>query len=183
MASKANGGSARNLWRMLGWGAAVTLLIVPFVAMQFTSDVNWTAADFVVFGLMLLAVGIPLEMAARYSGSRTYLAAAALALLGGFLVTWANLAVGIVGSEHNPANSLFFAALLVGLAGAALARFQARGMSKAMLATAVSLAVAFAIAVSGRTDEPHVSHLVELAGTGTFAALFLASGYLFRRAA
>jgi hypothetical protein len=43
--------------------------------------------------------------------------------------------VGIVGSEHKPANLLFFAALLIGMVGGALARFRARGMSRAMIAT------------------------------------------------
>ncbi|HEX8839066.1 MAG TPA: hypothetical protein VF750_01200 [Sphingomicrobium sp.] len=183
MASKANGGAARNQWRMIGWGTAAALLVAPFVAMQFTREVNWTGSDFVVFGLMLLAVGIPLELAARYSGNRTYLAAAALALLGAFLVTWANLAVGIVGSDDNPANQLFFVALLIGLVGAVLARFRARGMSFAMLASALGLEAAFLLAVTHPTDEPQVSHLTELAGTSLFAALFLLSAWLFRRAA
>ena len=183
MASKANDGSTRNLWRMLGWGTAVALLIVPFAAMQLTSDINWTAADFIVFGVMLLAAGVPLELAARYCGNRTYLAAVALGLLGAFLVTWANLAVGIVGSEGNPANMLFFVALLIGLVVAALARFRARGMSVAMLASALGLAVAFGLAVARPTDEPQVSHLTELAGTSIFAGLFLLSAWFFRRAA
>lgn len=182
MASKANGTSARNQWRIIGWGAAAALLLLPFIAMQFTREVNWTASDFVVFGVMLLAVGIPLELAARYSGNRSYLAAAALGLLGAFLVTWVNLAVGIVGSEDNPANKLFFVALLVGVVGAALARFRPQGVSNAMLATTLALAVAFLLAVTHPSDEPQVSHLTELAGTSTFAALFLLSAWLFRRA-
>jgi hypothetical protein len=183
MASKASNGSRRFSWRIAGWGTAVALILLPFVAMQFTKQVNWTAADFAVFGLMLLCVGIPLELAARFVRNRAYVAAAALALLGAFLVTWANLAVGIVGSEHDPANLLFFAALLVGIAGSAFARFRAPGMSRAMIATGTALGVAFAIAVIVPTDEPNVSHLRELAGTSVFAALFLLSAWLFRRAA
>ena len=183
MASKVNGGSARSPWRIIGWGTAAALLVLPFVAMQFTRDVKWTAADFIVFGVMLLAVGIPLDLAARYSRSRTYLAAAALALLGSFLVTWANLAAGIVGSERNPLNYLFFVALLIGLVGAALARFRPRGLSNSMLGSAIGLEVAFLLAVTHPTDEPQVSHLTEFAGTSLFAALFLLSAWLFRRAA
>ena len=102
MASEANGRAVRSPWRIIGWGVAVALLIAPFVAMQFTREVNWTASDFMVFGVMLLAVGIPIELAAWHSGNRTYLGAASLALLGAFLVTWANLAVGIVDTEENP---------------------------------------------------------------------------------
>ena len=113
---------ARVPWRAIGWGAAALLLALPFVAMQFDTGVNWTASDFAVFGAMLLMVGIPLELVARSSPSWTYRGAALLALLGAFLTVWANLAVGIVGSEDNPANLLFFAALMIGLVGTVAVR-------------------------------------------------------------
>ena len=170
-------------WRPLGWGAAAALLILPFVAMQVTKEVAWTASDFIAFGVMLLAVGLPLELVARASSNWSYRGAAALALLGAFLTVWANLAVGIVGSEHNPANQVFFAALLIGLVGTILVRGNANGMALVMVATAAALGVAFVIAVSGPTDEPFVPHGRELIGTGAFAALFLASAALFRKAA
>jgi hypothetical protein len=64
-----------------------------------------------------------------------------------------------------------------------IARFRAGGMSIAAFATAASLWVAFAIAVSQPTDEPFVKHSVEFTGISIFALLFLASGALFRRAA
>ena len=51
-----------------------------------------------------------------------------------------------------------------------------------MVATAASLGIAFAVAVMGPTDEPYVSHWLEFAGTSVFAALFLGSAALFRRA-
>ena len=182
MASKADGILSRMPWRAIGWGGAAVLLALPFLAMQVTPKVHWTAGDFIAFGAMLLLIGIPLELAARMSTDRSYRGGALLALLGAFLIVWANLAVGIVGSEDNPANLLFFAALLVGLAGAIVARFRARGMAVAMLATAAALGVAFVIAISGPSDEPTVPHWRELIGTALFAALFLASGALFRRA-
>jgi hypothetical protein len=70
----------------------MVLMLVPLIAMQFTNQVNWTAADFEVLSAMLLAVGIPLELAARFIRNRAYVAPAALALLGSFFVTWVNLA-------------------------------------------------------------------------------------------
>jgi len=169
-------------WRAIGWGGGVALLALPFVAMQFTREVNWTASDFVVFGAMLLAVGIPLELAARASRSWSYRGAALLALVGGFLTVWANLAVGIVGSEDNPLNLLFFGALLVGIAGSIAARGKAKGMALAMVATAAALGVAFVFATLVPTDEPNVPHMRELIGTSLFAALFLGSAALFRKA-
>lgn len=183
MASKPGNAGAGAPWRAMGWGGAVVLLALPFIAMQFTRDVVWTPSDFAVFGVMLLMVGIPLELAVRMTRNWSYRGAALLALVGMFLTIWANLAVGIVGSEGNPANMGFFAALLVGIAGSAIARFRANGMAIAMVATAASMGVAFAIAVMGPTDEPNVSHWIELAGTSVFAALFLGSAGLFRKAA
>jgi hypothetical protein len=170
-------------WRILGWGGAVLLLATPFIAMRFTSDVNWTASDFIFAGLLFAAIGGMFELAVRRSGNWAYRGGAGLALLGTFLVIWANLAVGIVGSEDSPANLLFFVALLLGAIGAALCRFRAAGMVRAMAATAIALEVAFAIALTQGTDEPFVSHWLELAGTSIFAALFVASAGLFRKAA
>jgi hypothetical protein len=183
MASQAGTTLSRIPWRPLGWGAAVALLLLPLIAMQFTKEVVWTLADFMVFGVMLLMVVIPLELVARVSSSWSYRGAAALALFGMFLTIWANLAVGIVGSENNPANQLFFAALLVGIAGSVVARLRPRGMALAMVATAASLGLAFLIASSGATDEPWVKHSVEAVGTSIFALFFLGSAALFRRSA
>lgn len=170
-------------WRLIGWGGAVLLLTAPFVAMQVGSaDVNWTASDFIFAGVLFAVVGGAFELAVRTSSNRAYRAGAALALLGTFLTIWANLAVGIVGSENNPANQLFFGALLVGVIGACVARFRAGGMAIATVTTAVLLWAAFAIASLGPTDEPFVRHSVELAGTSIFALLFIGSAALFRKA-
>lgn len=104
------------------------------------------------------------------------------ALLGAFLLVWANLAVGIVGSEHNPNNQLFFVALLMGIAAVIGAKARAEGMVRAMLTTAGSIVVAFVVAELGVRDEPIVRALVEIVGTSVFVALFLGSVWMFRRA-
>ena len=173
-----------NPWRIIGWGTAVVLLAAPFVAMQLHAEgVNWSAGDFIVAGTIFAIVGGLLELAVWKIASGWYRAGVAVALLGYLLVVWSNLAVGIVGSEHNPANQLFFLALLIGIAGACVARFRAKGMAYAMVAVAGSLMVAFAVASAGPTDEPFVKHSVEFAGTSIFAAILLGSAWLFRRAA
>ena len=170
-------------WRILGWGSAVLLLAIPFAAMRFTSEVKWTVGDFLVAGALFAIIGGLLELAIWASSNWAYRAGAALGLLGFFLIIWANLAVGIVGSEDNSANILFFAAPLLGIVVALVARFRAEGMAAASIATAFALGVAFVVAVNLPTDEPFMSHWVELAGTAAFAALFLASAALFHKAA
>ena len=172
-------------WRPLGWGAAAALLILPFVAMQVTREVSWTASDFIAFGVMLLAVGLPLELVARASSNWYYRGAAALALLGAFLTVWANLAVGIVGSEDNVQNQGFFMIVAAAAACAFTARLGAPGMARAMLAVAgmqALLGAAIATAPITARVEPK-GPLGVLALSGGFVALWLVSAALFQRSA
>lgn len=47
-------GGRGNIWRIIGWGAAVMLLTTPFVAMQIHAEgVHWSAADFIFAALFL----------------------------------------------------------------------------------------------------------------------------------
>jgi hypothetical protein len=171
-------------WRIIGWGAAVAILAAPFVAMQLNAEgVNWTVGDFLAMGIMLGAVGGFLELAVRMTRNRYYRTGAGLALLGAFLLAWANLAVGIVGSENNPNNQLFFVALLMGIAGIIGAKARAEGMVRAMLTTAGSIVAAFVFAELSARDEPIVRPVVEAVGTSIFVVLFLGSAWMFGRAA
>ena len=170
-------------WTWIIWGGAACMLLLPFIAMRFTSEVNWSAADFLIMGMMLAVVCGIVELVVRLSGSWAYRLGTFAAIGSAFLVAWANLAVGIVGSPGNPANQLFFAALLLGLVGAVIARFRARGMAVAMSAAAAALGIAFVIAVSGPSDEPNVSHWIELAATAIITSPLLVSAWLFGLAA
>lgn len=130
-------------WRILGWGAAALLLVLPLVA-----GAPWTASDFVFMGLLLGGVGLAFELIVRRSGSLAYRAGAALALLAAFLTVWVNGAVGMIGSEDNPYNLLFLGVLLVALAGAILARLEPAGMARAMVAAAIAQAAAGAFGLA-----------------------------------
>lgn len=128
-------------WNWLVWLAAGALLCVPLVATQFTQEVQWSGFDFLVMGVILgTACGL-WELATRVSGSWAYRLGAAIAIGTGFLITWINLAVGIIGNEDNPANLAFFGVLLIGIVGAAATRLCASGMALAMLVTAIVQAV------------------------------------------
>lgn len=131
-------GTLFNPWRILGWGTIAGLMALPAIAMQFTREVNWTASDFVFAGVLLGGVGLGFEMAVRASGSWAYRAGAAVALGLSLLLLWANAAVGIGGSETEPANLWFNLVPLLALFGAIGARFRPRGMATAMTATAVA---------------------------------------------
>jgi len=163
-------------WRLVVWGAALLLLLLPGVAMQFTAEVQWTKYDFAVFAAMLAGACGAYELLARGHPSHLYRAAFGLALLGAFLLIWINLAVGLIGSERNPANLMFGGVLLIGAAGAALARLRARGMVWALAAMAGAQAAAAGIALANGWDQPLVLQAF-------FVALWLASAQLFWRAA
>jgi hypothetical protein len=178
------GGQRGSRWRIAAWGAAALLLALPFVAMRFTAEVTWTAFDFAFLGALLAGVGLGLELAVRRSGNVAYRIAAGLALAAAFLLILINGAVGIIGSEREGANLLYGFVLAVALMGAILARFRPPGMAKAMAAAALVQALVPAIALTVWPDAkamvwaPQVPVL-----TVFFAALWLASAWLFRQAA
>ena len=161
--------------RVAVWGTAACLLLVPLVAMQFTREVDWTGSDFVVMGAMLAAACGIWELGMWLSRDRAYRAAFAVAALGAFLMTWINLAVGIIGKEGGPLNMLFFAVLAVGIVGALAARFRPLGLAVAMVAMAggQSMIAVVTLIVHGKTA----------ALSGFFTAVWLLSAWLFSKAA
>jgi hypothetical protein len=165
-----------NRWRVAIWSAAAGLLALPMVAMQFTRDVNWTATDFLTFGTMLAVACGSYELATRKSGNAAYRAAAAVAVSAAFFMVWINLAVGIVGDPGNAANMLFAGVLVAGIVGAVVARFQAEGMVRAMVAIAVVQALVGGIAFLAGSMEGGVI-------SGVFTAAWLVSAWLFAKAA
>lgn len=165
-----------NALRALLWGGAGTLLLLPWIAMQFTAEVNWTGFDFLVFGTMLAIACAACELAVWASRSHTYRLAAAMAVGTGFLLVWVNLAVGIIGSENNAENLIYAGVLAVAAIGAAVARLRATGMARAMLVTAIAHALTGVYGLAIGSVEAGVSAVV-------FVAAWLASAWAFHRAA
>ena len=169
-----------NPWRIAGWGLAAALLIAPLVAMRFTDEVAWTGADFIVAALLIGGVGIGLELTMRMSTSWSFRGGAAAAIAGAFFTVWINGAVGMIGSEGNPANLMFLGVPILALVGAIAARFRAAGMATAMLTAGIAHVVVTAVAVFGFAGpvEPR-----EIILTLLFALPWLISAALFRNAA
>ncbi|WP_294012600.1 hypothetical protein [Sphingomonas sp.] len=169
------GGRGWSAWRIAGWSIPVLLLMLPAVAMQFTSEVNWTASDFVFAAVLFGSVGLAFELIVRKSDSLAYRFGAGLAVVAAFLTVWVNAAVGMIGSEDNPYNFVFGGVLFIALIGALLARFEPAGMARAMAVTAVAQVVAGAI---GLTADPR-SAVFSMG----FGGLWLLSAALFWNAA
>jgi hypothetical protein len=171
--------------RLSVWAAVVALiLMVPLVAMQFTDEVIWTLFDFVFMGALLFGTGLAYELVARKAGTIAYRVAVGLALAAAFLLVWINGAVGIIGSEDNPANLLYGGVLAIGFIGAIVARFHPHGMARALFATALAQAlvpvIAFIIWKPSFAEAPGILGVFVL--NAFFVMLFVGSALLFRRA-
>jgi hypothetical protein len=174
MASDTIMASKGNRWRVMGWGIASGILLLPFIAMQFTRDVNWTGSDFIFAAVLIGGVGLLFELTVRMADNKSYRAGVALALAASFLTIWATGAVGMIGDEGDPLNLMFAGVLAIALLGSALGGFRPGGMAKAMLVAAGAQFIAGTIGM-----------FTDLLGgiySVMFAAIWLASAAMFRRA-
>jgi hypothetical protein len=164
--------------------ATAFILLLPLLAMQRSSGVNWSPADVVVAGALLFGTGLMYELATRKADGMAYRAAVCMALSATFLLVWINLAVGMIGSEDNPANLIYGLVLAVGIIGAAMARLRPQGMGRTLFAMAATQALVAAIALmigafhaAGSDASLHI-----LGVNALFVVLFSGSALLFLRA-
>lgn len=74
------------------------LMLIPLVAMQFTDEVYWTLADFVVAGILLLGTGLICEFVMRKVKNRAYRITVIAIVLAMLFLIWTELSVGIFGT-------------------------------------------------------------------------------------
>ena len=86
--------------RLIGIVITIALLLcLPLIAMQLTEDVNWTLFDFIVAGALLLATGLMCELVLRKVKKIAYRIAICSVILAVLLIIWAELAVGMFGTQ------------------------------------------------------------------------------------
>lgn len=158
--------------------AVASLLLIPFLG-----GWNWDEFDYIVAGGLLFGTGVGFELVARNARTRSYRIAVGIALGAALLLTWTNLAVGIIGSENNHMNLMYLGVVAVGLIGAIVARFKPQGMARALFATALAQALVpvFALIIRRPDFSPGVLHVLVL--NAFFVMLFAGSALLFRHAA
>jgi hypothetical protein len=79
------------------------ILLLPLVAMQFTDEVDWGVADFVLAGVLLGGTGLLLEAAARKPGKVAYRVAA----------TAIGVAAIVLGEADDAPGLILFGGLLI----------------------------------------------------------------------
>lgn len=162
----------------LALGVGVFLLLVR-VAMQFNSGEGWSGFDYLFAGAFLFSIGLAFELIRRKATTLEYRVAVGATLAGILLLIWINLAVGIIGSEDNPANGMYLGVLAVLGLGSLLALLRPRGMARALFAAALAHAI---VAVVAMLLMPWgLDALKTLALNLFFVALWASAGWLFRR--
>lgn len=161
------------------WGGAAFLLLLPLIA-----GAPWTISDFIAMGAMFAIAGGMVELAVKASADLAYRAAAATAVAASFLLIWINLAIGIIGSEDNPANLMYGGVLGIAVVGSIVAFGSAERLAWVMYATAAAqMAVELVALVAGwgSLEPPGPGGILIL--NGVFAALWLLSARLFQHSA
>lgn len=74
------------------------ILILPFIAMQFTAEVKWDLTDFLAAGALLLSTGLAIELVFRTVKAGNLRTILFIVILLALFLLWAELAVGIFGS-------------------------------------------------------------------------------------
>jgi hypothetical protein len=157
------------------------VLSVPLVAQQFTDEVNWSVADFLVMGVLIFSAGLSYVLITRYVTNIVHKAAIVMALGSTFLMIWANLAVGLIGSGPNPGNLMYLGVIAVGLIGTFFSRFTPAGMERTLYAMALAVVLLAIIALATNMQQYAGSSVAEIIGVnGFFTVLFGISGLLFR---
>lgn len=168
------------------WAVLIAIvLMIPFMAMQFTTEIQWDWPDFMIFGIILSIIAISYEVIVQKSKVTVYRVAFGVGMLGAILLFWVNAAVGIIGNEGQGANLLYGAVFLVGAIGAIISRFKAKGMSATLLSAALitMLIPAIALLIWPPTEiswSPGILQVFLI--SGFFALLFFVSGMLFKQA-
>lgn len=74
------------------------ILTIPLVAMQFTTEVNWSLFDFAVAGILLLGTGLVIELILRNVKLLKHRILFSVIVLFILFLVWAELAVGLFGT-------------------------------------------------------------------------------------
>lgn len=162
----------------------VFLLLVPLAGKLISNEVEWSPGDFVIAGILLFSTGFTYKLVTMLEKNVIYRVATGLALASGLFLIWSNVAVGIIGSEDNPANAMYLAVIAIGVIGVVASKFQANKMAYAAFAMATTQLIITVIAlILGLHHDPWSSLAEILSVNGFFITLFIVSGMLFRWAA
>ena len=157
------------------------ILLIPLVAMQFSTEVDWSAADFIIMGLLIFGTGSSYVLITRHMPQLVFKLAMAMAIGSTFFMIWANLAVGLIGSGAHAGNLMYIAVVAVVIIGMILSRLTSRGMELAMYSSTASILLLTLIALVSNMQAYLGSSVKEIISVNAFfATLYAISALLFR---
>lgn len=174
----------QNKRRYIVWAIVMTLILTISVVASLTNEVQYN--ETIAYIIMLLVIGGTYELWQWLKTHNTrYRFAFGVGLTGLFFLGWVSGAVGIIGSENNPANLMYWAVPTIGLTGSLLSRFKRSGMVSTLFAMAVVqiLIPVFALCIwPAQASWGDAGVIGVFIFNSIFAMFFVASALLFRRA-
>lgn len=76
----------------------VCILLIPLIAMQFTDEVNWTLADFIIGGIVLFGFGFLIDLVLIKLKTSRHKVLIITILILVLILIWTELAVGLFNS-------------------------------------------------------------------------------------
>jgi hypothetical protein len=180
------GGRRTSIWKGPAFLTAL-LLSIPLGRSLFVSGWDWDVRVFLLVGgvaTLLFSMGLAFQMVIRKLGTTVYRAAVGVALVTTFVLVWGNFVQAA--DDVNPAAMMYLSVPIVGIIGAAVARFRPDGMARALFVTALAQALVLAIMLIVRNPQatPWTAAVLRgFAGNAVFFMLFVGSALLFRKAA
>ncbi|OGY43707.1 MAG: hypothetical protein A3B89_02905 [Candidatus Buchananbacteria bacterium RIFCSPHIGHO2_02_FULL_40_13] len=168
--------------RQIVWAVVIALILIISLARQFTNEVQWI--ETVAYIIILLVAGGAYELAIWLrTQNRMYRIAFRVGLVGALFLGWVSGAVGIIGSENNPANLMYWAVPTVLLIGSLAARFRPRGMAYTLLTVALVQVLIPVVALfiwPAQTSWGEAGVIGVLILNSLLAMFFFVSAWLFR---
>ena len=177
----------KNTTRLIVWAivGGLILLLMILAVVGVTDEVRWS--DVVGWSMVLLPLGGLYELWQWLKTcTKTYRIAFSVGLAGVLLLGWVSGAVGIIGSENNPANLMYWAVPAVLLIGSLISRFKPRGMARTLFAAALVQMLVPVVALfiwPAQASWGEAGVIGVFVFNSIFALLFVGSGLLFSREA
>lgn len=160
----------------------LALLLIPITGQLTVEGWHWKWHDFAfAWVVFTFTIWFYRFLVTRRLAGFAYKAGVALAVVTGFVITWITLAVQIIGDD-NPGNGLYLLTILGGFIGVGVARFQPAGLARVAFGMAAALLLIPVVAVLAWPADFNPGYLKVQLLSSAFAAMFIASGLLFRRA-
>lgn len=172
--------------RLIVWTVvfiSVSLILLAMTFQSFKNEIQWNETFAYIFILFIVGGFYELGQWLKKQ-TKIYRLAFGVGFFGLIFLGWVSGAVGIIGSENNSVNLMYWAVPVVMFIGSFISHFKPRGMMRVMF---IAACVQFIIPIIALIISPDVSWgNVGVIGVfivnSIFTVLFVVSALLFQRA-